>query len=241
MIQAKMDGRIAFDQEMELNRLLSKSGYEQDDFERLIALQKHLDNLKPKDEQIDVTARVMQAILNNEQFRKKAVPLENTTAWNFGFSAVRLAAALLAGILLGSAVTWMLMDAGTKPDKDLLRGSMMANESQVISFMQQHTVLKMKPFMLDELYYLNFFIESPEDVLIELSFNPLEFTPRKSDFIDVPDARAINTANGYISFTTKGRATVLLILEKAGDSRAQITVRAERNKVPLFNKQLFFN
>lgn len=240
-MQAKMDGRIASDQELELNQLLNKSGFRRDDFDRLMELETGLSHVKLKDEQVEVSARVMQAILKKEQMKEQSALSANIQAWFFGFSALRLATVMLVGILLGSAITWMLMDDASNLDKDMLRGTLISNELQGISFMQQHTVVKMIPYTVDKLYYLNFVIESTEEVQIDIGFSDLDFVPRKSDFIELQGGYTINTGNGAISFAAKGRATALIILEKVSDNRAQLSVGAERNKAFLFNKQLFFN
>jgi hypothetical protein len=241
LVQAKMDGRITSDQEMELNQLLKKSGLKQGDFDRLVAIEKELNHLKLKDEQVDVSTRVMQAILKKQHLKEQASLSENGLAWFFGFSAVRLATIMLVGILLGSAITWMLMGDASNLDTDMLRGSMMNSELQGVSYMQQNTVVKVIPYALDNLYYLNFFIESQEEIQIEVHFNDQDFVPRKSDFIELQGAHTINTGNGSVSFAAKGRATALLILEKVNDNRAQLRVTADKNTMPLFNKQLFFN
>lgn len=241
LIQAKMDGRIASDQELELNQLLNRSGFRRDDFDRLMELETGLIHVKLKDEQVEVSARVMEAILKKEQMKEQSLLSGNIQAWFFGFSALRLATVMLVGILLGSAITWMVLHDESKLDKDLLRGSLMQIESQGISFMQQNTVVKMIPYTLDNLYYLNFFVESHEEIQVEVNYNDLDFIPIKSEFIELHSANIINTGNGYISFAAKGRATVLIILEKTNDNRAQLIVTAEKNKAHLFNKQFFFN
>ncbi len=241
LVQAKLGGQITSDQESALNRLMEKSGFMQDDLDRLMAIENQLNQLKAKDAQIDVSTRVMQAILKKEQVQAHSSLSENALAWFFGMPSVRFATAVLVGILLGSAITWTLMTDGGNLDKDMLRGSLINNESRGISFMQQNIVVKMIPYMLDNLHYLNFVIDSPEEIHLEIGFNELDFMPRKSDFIELQGAYVINTASGSISFAAKGRATALLILEKVSDDKVQLRVGARRNNVQIFNKQIFFD
>ncbi len=241
LVQAKIDGRITSIQEMELNHLLSLSGVRRDDFDRLMSVERELNHSKVEEEHIDVSTRVMQAVLNKAKIKEKSPFSLNTQAWIFGVPAMRFAAVMLVGILLGSALTWVLMDDRSGMNKDQLRGSMMNNEMQGISFMKQNTVIKVIPYALDNMYYLNFIIESQEEIQINIGYDDLDFVPRKSDFIELQGARTINTGNGSISFAARGRATALLILEKVSDVRAPITVRAEQNNGYLFHKQLFFN
>ncbi len=206
-------------------------------------LETGLSHMKLKDEQVEVSAGGHAGHFEENKWKEQSPALSgNIQAWFLDSRPLRLATVMLVGILLGSAITWMLMDDASNLDKDMLRGTLMSSELRAFRFYAAYAVVKMLiPYTVDKLYYLNFVIESTEEVQIDIGFSDLDFVPRKSDFIELQGGYTINTGNGAISFAAKGRATALIILEKVSDNRAQLSVGAERNKAFLFNKQLFFN
>ncbi|MDZ7740511.1 MAG: hypothetical protein U5Q03_01800 [Bacteroidota bacterium] len=59
----------------------------------------------------------------------------------------------------------------------------MINASDGLYYMQNGTSIKVVPYSVDDLYYLNFFIDAKNEIEVETTFNEQVYLPVKMEYI----------------------------------------------------------
>lgn len=241
LLKAKLTGSISAKDEMKLNKMLQESDDEEKEYLRLQELKQQLESVKPIDENIDVSVRVMQKIsaVNHAENPKT----HNFDVFNSYFNPLpaRFAFVMIIGIIIGAGLTWMVTTNTGSMNSEMLSGSLSSSAKQGISYSSHNTTIKLVPYQIENLHYLNFIVDTRNETNFEVFFNQSDFIMKKSDYVTSQGNQSLSFNSGSVVFTANGMTSFQIILEKAHRSQASVTVTATQNQNNLITRQIYFD
>lgn len=241
LIQAKVTGVITPAQEEELNILLEKDQSKREDLSRLLELQKHLEMSRIDDMPIDVSGEVMQKISAKRNVSKAISPNQVFFENLLNPFPLRFAMILLSGIFIGTAITWIIMGEHPATDQNMISGTLSDRPNQGFSYSNQNVVIKMLPYQIDNIYYMNFIIDAPNEIQLEVSFDESELFLKKADYISHERNPSTSFDVGIVNFTATGKTSFQIILEKVPGRQPSVNISATQNQSVLIVKQIFID
>jgi hypothetical protein len=239
LMKARLTGDISQEEEEELSRILSNSPEDREKLRQLSALEEDLRRARPADVQADLTDRIMEAVSPAKRHKKSYLPDNQVLVNLFSPFPIHYAVLLFIGLVVGSAVTWTVMPGKSEIDESSVSGSISAKTVPGMSFFDPQFRLRMVPFRVDDLYYLNFVAESNEDTEIEILFNDTELSVIKAEYLTNTGNSGFSMGNGSVIFNSSGTTNFQLILQKPSGNPSRITITGRMNKNTLTTKQLF--
>jgi len=228
LIKAKLTGNITAEQEIKLQKILESSKELQIHYLQMMELEKQLQESKPADETIDVSQEVMQKIRSEKKLPKTLInPM-----------VIRLAAVLIIGIFLGAAITWMLTTDKLTPGTESLVGSMTTPASQEISYLYQNNVIKMIPYQIENMHYLNFVLNTKSEIQMEVSFQGSDLKLIKANYLVSGGHQSVNLLSNSINFAAAGKTSFQIVFEKLHDSPTGLNITAREAQSLLFTKDI---
>ncbi|MBU2554867.1 MAG: hypothetical protein KKF98_10450 [Bacteroidetes bacterium] len=233
LIKAKLMGTLTAEQEQELNKILEGSKEDQVRFMQLLEIEKQLKESKTADEPINVSPEVMQKIIkrNPMGLKTKAIPA-------IGPVFFRLAAVLVVGLLLGSAITWMVTSESLTPTTESLAGTLAAPPEEGISYLNQNNLIQMIPYQIGNIYYLNFVLDTRSEIKMEVSFQESNLKMIKANYIASDGSESVNLYSGSINFSATGKTSFQIIFEKLQETSTDLIITAQKDQSVLFTKQI---
>lgn len=238
LFQAKINGLITEDEEKRLNLLLEGDKAKRDELFSLIKLENDLNTNSFRNEPIDIKNQVMSRISSKNQ--SVNTEISHISFFNDFLNpvSVRFALTVLAGIVIGTTLTLTFFTDQAKTSTELLTGSLSASNKQGISFANENSSIKLIPYQIGNLYYLNFMVDSRNDLQFEVSFKETDFVLKQSDYISSEGNRSTSFDLGKVGFTTSRKTTFQIILEKLQDQPAIVTVTTSQNQAMFLNKEI---
>ncbi|MBU1369568.1 MAG: hypothetical protein KJ754_11035 [Bacteroidetes bacterium] len=236
LIKAKLNGNITAEQEIKLQKILDSSKEEQIRFLQMMEMENQLKASKPPDESVNVTSEVMQKIKNTQSIsseRNVLTPLLNPMI-------IRLAAVLIIGIFLGAAITWMVTTEKLTPGTKSLVGSMTTPANQGVSYSNQNNLIKMIPYQIGDMHYLNFVLDTRSEIKMEVSFQENDLRMIKANYIATGGNESINLYTGSLNFAATGKTSFQIIFEKLHDAPTGLSITAQQDQSQLFTKKISF-
>ncbi len=215
-MSAKFNGTITPDQEAELEKLLTP---DQEAKQRYTEMQQ-------KEPSPHTTGE-----------RPAAEEAHPATGRAYHSFLLRYSAMLLLGLLLGSGLTWLWLNQGV--DDAQLRGSMMGSAGPGLYFERNNTSIKLAPYVIGDMYYLNFFSESADEMLVEVLFTDQDYVPVKSGFLTQGANQSADTETGRITFTSAGKTAFQVILQAEDNLNSPVMVKIYQQQMLLTSKQFF--
>lgn len=241
LIQKKFNGSINPEEDAILDKIIAGDEKVRTHYYRLLNLEKELQNAKPTEETVDISGRVIQKI-NSPKDREKTTPTLQFFGVAFFYPMpMRFAAIFIVGILIGSAITWTIIPNRQIIDNANLSGSMMAKSGQTISFIQSNVNVKVAPYAIGTTYYLNFIIDTRDEITIETVFDGGMYAPIKSDYLISGGRKSMDSSNGLISFTALGTTSFQMIFEKTVDENIPVTIKVLQNQTLLTSEKLYMD
>jgi len=240
LAKARITGSIAPGEEAVLDKLLEESETERREFQRIQELEKQLNSIRITDESIDVTEKVMQTIKSKTNTAKSFSPNTFSVENLFPTFPVRFAMILLAGIFIGSALTWVFIPGKSGGNTESLAGSLSANPNQSISYSTPNSNIRMIPYQIENMHYLNFIVETGSELQFKISYNDSEMVIANASYLAAEGNKSTSYDTGNVSFSATGRTTFQIIFEKVSDPKTALTVTALQNQSVIISKQLFF-
>jgi hypothetical protein len=236
--EAKITGSITPEQELKLNKILESSSSDRIDLIRLQEIENQLIAAKSNDEPIYIKDRVMSKIASKNNLTSST--LSNASFFDTLFNPfpVRFAIILICGIMIGSAFTWMFVTDKNTTNNEMLTGSISAFSTTGISYSTEEVTIKMIPYQIGNLHYMNFITDTRNEINILFSFNESELTLKKAEYIASEGNKSTGFDIGSITFSATGKTTFQIILEKNQDQQVSFTITAKQNQSILTTKQL---
>jgi hypothetical protein len=236
LIKAKLTGIITVEQEIKLNSILRNSKEEQIRFMKILEIEKQLKEVKIPDESIGITSEVLQKISTH-----KPIELETNVFRNIiSPLPVRFAAVLVIGLLLGSAIGWIVTSKNLTTGTENLMGSLTTPPDQAISYSHQNNLIKMIPYQIGNMHYLNFVLNTRSKINMEVMFEETNMKLIEANYIASGGNESINLYTGSLTFAATGKTSFQIIFEKFKDVHTDITITAQQNQSPLITKQISF-
>ena len=239
--EAKITGTITPEQELKLNKILENSASDRIDLIRLQEIENQLLAVKSNDEPINVKDRVMLKIASKNNLASSTMSDASFFDTLFNPFPVRFAIILICGIMIGSAFTWMFITDRNTTNNEMLTGSISAFSTTGISYSTGNVSIKMIPYQIGNLHYMNFITDTRNEINIDFSFNESELTLKKAEYIASEGNQSTGFDTGSISFSATGKTTFQIILEKNQDQQVSFTITAKQNQSILTTKQLFLD
>ncbi|MFP4471532.1 MAG: anti-sigma factor family protein [Bacteroidales bacterium] len=217
LLSAKFNGTITPDQEAELEKLLNS---DQQAKQRYAELQEKEPPTRPA--------------YGNRPAAEETRPAAGRAYHSF---LLRYAAMLMLGLLLGSGLTWLWLSEDI--DDTQLRGSMIGTSESGLYFERANTSIRLVPYVIDDMYYLNFFSESSEETVAEIMFSDQDYVPVKSGFLTQGGSQATDMEMGAVSFTSAGKTAYQVILKKESNLSSPVMVKIYQQHSLLTSKQFF--
>ena len=240
LIQESLDGTLSPEGETRLQDLLQKSEAANDLYRQLAALDQQIKTEQPEKYEVDVTDKVMQQIAqkHRESF-SVATFLESISTF---FAAFRLQHAIvaLAGILIGSIATFFLTTTTITPDVEMISGTMAAKRGEAIALTRDHTTVKIIPYAIEKMVYINFMINTRDDVEVVMSYDDLDFSFRNANYISATGNQYTDFGRNTVSFGALGRTNFQMILERTSEFPAKLDISVVKESRPLISQEIFF-
>lgn len=240
LLKAKLTDNISAEDDLKLSKMLQESDAEEKEYLRLRELKHQLESVKPIDENIDVSVRVMQKISSANQAENQKT--HNFDVFNSYFNPLpaRFAFVMIIGIIIGAGLTWMVATNTASLNSEMLSGSLSSSAKQGISYSSNNTTIKLIPYQIQNLYYLNFVVDTRNETNFEVVFDESDFVMKKAEYIASQGNQAVSLNIGSVAFAANGMTNFQIILEKLHMTQASVTVAATQNQNSLITKELYF-
>lgn len=238
LIESSIDGTINAREEARLNKILAESEEAASLHRQLLELERNLQTEKATEHEIDVADKVMERIQAKQQPAFSLRPYLESISGFFNFLPMQYAVAVLIGIVAGSAFTWFLSSPTTTPDAELLSGSMATARQEALSFKRDNTSLKIIPYEIDDMVYLNFLVNTREDVEVTLEFDDFEMALRSASYVSAAGNQFTDYGMNTISFGAAGRTNFQVIMEKLQQESVTLSVTVLKDNRTLYTQRI---
>ncbi len=240
LIHKSLDGKLSPKEEAELQAALQKSDAANDLYRQLTTLDQQIKSDQQKNYEIDVTEKVMQKVeRKHQESYSLATFLESISGFFAGFR-LQHAVVALAGILIGSVATFFLTTTTITPDAEMISGTMAAKRGEAISLTRDHTTLKIIPYEIEEMVYLNFMVNTREDAEVVVTYNDHGFSFRNAHYLSTTGNQYTDFGTNTLSFGALGRTNFQMILERTHESPSSLDIAILKENRTLFSRELFF-
>jgi hypothetical protein len=241
LIEASIDGSITPAQEARLSNILAESKEAASLHRQLLELEQSLQSEKTPNHHIDVADKVMQKISAKQQPAFSLKSFLKSISGLFHYFPTQYAVAMLAGIVIGAAFSWFLSGPHSMLQDDMLSGSMVAGKQETISFTKDNTSMKIIPYEIEDMVYLNFVVNSREDVEIVVEYVDLDIALLNANYISAAGNQFTDYGMNKLSFGALGRTNFQVIMEKMQHEPVLLSVTVLKNQRTLYTQRITIN
>lgn len=238
LIEASIDGTINAEQEARLRKILSGSKEASLLHCQLMKLEQRLQTKKIEDHDIDLADKVMREIKVKHQPAFSFRPFLESISGFFNLLPMQYVVAVMVGIVVGSAFTWFLSGPVTPPDTEMLSGSMATAKNETLSFTRDNTSLKIIPYEIEDMVYLNFLVNTRDDVEVSVEFDDYEIALSGANYVSGAGNQFIDYGMNSISFGASGRTNFQVIMEKLQQESVAISVNILKDNRTLYMQRI---
>lgn len=240
LIHKSLDGKLSPKEEAELQAALQKSDTANDLYRQLTTLDQQIKSDQHEYYRVDVTNKVMQQIEQKHEKQFSFTSLVESISGFFSSLRLQHAVAVVAGILIGSVATFFLTTTAITPDAGMISGTMVAKRGEAISLARDHTTLKIIPYEIEEMVYLNFMVNTREDVEVVMNYDDYAFSFRNANYISAAGNQYTDFGMNAISFGALGRTHFQMILEKTIETPSRLNITVIKENRTLFSQEIYF-
>jgi hypothetical protein len=237
LILKKADGELSVSEEQLLTRLITGNPAFREMYNDQIETDQYLSGVKDEEETIDVSEYVMIKINSGKE--SSVNPVSGQITWDTMLSTFpsRFAMVAVFGIIMGSVITMMIV-SDSPENSQFLSGTMVGKPGQGISYSAPSLTIKMVPYRIDNLYYLNFMVDSRNPIEVETRFDDMNYMVKKSDFITTDANQSFRIETGEVTFGAFGITSFLIVLEKTSNSVDPLTITTFQNQSVIIRNQI---
>ena len=240
LIHESLDGTLSPEGETRLQDLLQKSGAASDLYRQLAALDQQIKTDQPEKYEVDVTEKVMQQVAQKHRASFSLATFLESISGFFATLRLQHAVVVLAGILIGSVATFFLTTTTITPDAEMISGTMAAKRGEAIALTRDHTTLKIIPYEIEEMVYINFMVNTREDVEVVMSYDGHNFSFRNANYISATGNQYTDFGMNTVSFGALGRTNFQMILERTTEFPSKLDISVVKESRPLISQEIFF-
>ena len=240
LIHESLDGTLSPEGEARLQNALQKSEAASDLYRQLAALDQQIKKDQPEDYKIDVTDKVMQQIALKHRPSFSLAAFFQSISGFFATLRLQHAVVALVGILIGSVATFFLTTTTITSDTEMISGTMAAKRGEAISLTRDHTTLKIIPYEIEEMVYINFMVNTREDVEVVMSYDDLDFSFRNANYISAAGNQYTDFGMNTVSFGALGRTNFQMIMERTSEFPSRLDISVMKENRPLISQEIFF-
>jgi len=213
LVARKLDGTLTGDERKEFDQLLAASEDHRKYLQQMEQLEEGLKQRAQKRVQPDFSPKVM------ERIRAKKGPgtgRSNIVRGHFMEASrplLRYAAILLIGLVVGSALTLVLLPGRIIPDPTDVAATMSARSGQKLSFSQNSWQMHIHPMVVDQMVIVVVSASSVHPMDIRLAFDTQAYRFIRSRYLSGMDAGSVMQA-GAVHFGVEGEAVYQLVLQQ---------------------------
>lgn len=213
LVARKLDGTLTAEEREELDQLLATSEEHRKYLQQMEQLEKGLKQRAQKRVQADLSLKVMERI---QAKKSPGARRSNIVAGNFRAGSrqlMRYAAILLIGLVVGSALTLVLLPGRIMPDPTDVAATMSARSGQKLSFSQNSWQMHIHPMVVDQMVIVVVSASSADPMDIRLAFDTQAYRFIRSRYLSGMDAGSVMQA-GAVHFGVEGEAVYQLVLQQ---------------------------
>ena len=238
LMKKAAEGRITATEETELQRLLTGDEQAHREAERLSELEKQLHAISGKNEPVDVSETVMHEIQSGskqKQGKKSSLNIFSRSA----VALLKYAAVGVIGLAVGAALTWVIFTQQATISTTQLKGTMMARQAEGMSYVSGKTHLRLIPYVKGDICYLNFFIDTPQELMFDISFDREAYRLPDTESRISGDAHLVDLMQGQVRISAGERTSFQVVLEKTAEDLSPVLVKVLKNNVVITSQKLF--
>lgn len=228
-------GKLSKEQQQLLEEFAEKNPEAFDRAQQLMQLDHDLKTLQPAKKSEDLQELVLQSIASqqNAEYDAARSPIKATSMQRIYFIA-----AIAAGLFLGLVAGKVLFTNQAEISASKLSGSMISGERQSVSYAAANSSIKMIPYKVEGYWYLNFIIDTQDEILASITFNDQDLTLLKAAYIYTNKGEKLEMNTGNFLFTAQGRVSFQAIMETKENPSPKIGLKITRNQSILIEKEI---
>ena len=239
LLKKKASGQLSNEETLKLENLAAEFPEAHAIAKQHFELDEELQTLEKADEKISVQENIMQIIRAqkasaNPFLQPKLPRLAPITRFY-------LAASVAAGILLGLVLGKMIFSEAVDLNIENISGSMLSNQKTEISYASGNSSIKMIPVKADNFWYLNFIIDTHDELETQIHFDAESLSVVKAAYIYNQGPELFNLNSGNLQFAARGRVSFQLILENNASELNKIKLKISRNQSILIDREILLN
>lgn len=213
LVAQKLEGTLTAEDREELNRLLAVSS----DARRYLQQMEDLEAALMRSAEIRTQPDLSKGVM--ERIRAKRSPgtrRSNIVTGHFRAGSrqlLRYAAILLIGLVVGSALTLVVLPGRIMPDPTDVAATMSARSGQKLSFSQDSWQMHIHPMVVDQMVIVVVSASSVQPMDIRLAFDTQAYRFIRARYLSGMDAGSVMQA-GAVHFGVEGEAVYQLVLQQ---------------------------
>jgi hypothetical protein len=236
LLEEAANGELSKEKQQLLKELADKEPEAYARAQQLMQLDHDLKTLQPAKKSEDLQELVLQSIASKQNADHDAArtPLKATYMQRIYFIA-----AVAAGVFLGLVAGKVLFTNQAEISTSNLSGTMISGEKQTVSYAAANSSIKMIPYKVDSYWYLNFIIDTQDEILASITFNDQDLTLVKATYIYTNKGEQMEMNTGNFQFSAQGRVSFQAIMEMKENPSSKIELKISRNQSILIEKEIF--
>ncbi len=213
LVDQKLDGTLTGKGRKELDQLLAASEDHRKYLQHMEQLEEGLKQTAQRRVQPDFSPKVMERL---QAKKSPGTGRSNIITGHFMAASrplLRYAAILLIGLVVGSALTLVLLPGRIIPDPMDVAATMSARSGQKLSFNQDGWQMHIHPMVVDQMVIVVVSASSEHPMDIRLAFDTQAYRFIRARYLSGRDAGSVMQA-GAVHFGVEGEAVYQLVLQQ---------------------------
>jgi len=240
LVDQKLEGNLSAEESRELEHLLALSDEAKAYALQMEELHSSLQSAGLEKQETDLTGEVMARVkkMRAPVIIKTSIPL-SLQLRAYKKELLKYAALLVIGVLLGSALTFLMFPGISPVSKKDIGATMSARSGQALVFNGMSWQIRIQPVTVSDAVVLVVFVKTTEAVQMNLQFGEQDFKLESSRFLsyDILPETAIQP--GMVSYRVKDDMVAQLVLIRSKDVEKPIVLQVLQEGKTTFKRELF--
>jgi len=241
LVNDKIDGVLSREGHEELEKILSSSEEARSYMDHMLALHSILGHAGNEKADIDVSKEVMERI---RQLPCKQKPIRtfhiNALMSVYNKQLMRYAAALLVGLLLGTAASYTLFNWRTGIERENSRATMSGRTGQAIEASGNSWQLYTQPMVLGDMALLVVSLKTLDDASVSISYDHNAFKHESTRFLNEAAPARSSAVPGQVVIESPDDVVFQIVFRRTTGTRTALTLTLKQGENLVHQREIYF-
>ena len=240
LVDKKLEETLLEGEHEELLQLLSQSHEARVYAAQMETMHQSLQEAGKEKVMVDMSEAIMDSVKSATPTRKEAKVIRlsmHMLAYNK--QILKYAAILVAGLLLGSAATFMLLHGTAGNGHDNMSATISGRSLQPVSYKEDALQLQIQPVVSTDKVVLMVNLRSASPVVLTLRYDQQVFRLESTRFLSYDYAPEASSLSGQFQLQSDGDQVFHLLFNRHPGMPSPLVMEVVQNGTPIYQKEIF--